>query len=68
MNDIEKYVEKIKELAYQSKHFTWGVVAVLVLITIAFPQFMAWVVATTVVFILVKGFILILKMINDRQV
>ena len=67
MNDIEKFVEKVKELAYQSKYFTWGVIAVLVLVTIAFPQFMALVVSTTVVFILVKGFILILKMISDRQ-
>jgi hypothetical protein len=66
MNDLEKIAEKIKELAYQSKKFTWAIIAFLVLIAIAFPQFMVLVVSTTVVFALVKGFILLLKMISDK--
>ncbi len=33
MNDLEKIAEKIKELAYQSKKFTWAIIAFLVLIT-----------------------------------
>ena len=67
MNELEKWLEKVKDLAYQSRKFTWILIAILVLITIAFPQFMAWIVSTTVVFILIKGFILILQMISDRR-
>lgn len=68
--EIEKYLEEILEkgrnLLYNSRRFTLFLIGFIVLVTIAFPQLMMLVFATTVVFIFIKGLILIISMINNR--
>ena len=66
MKDPEKLLETLRDLLYNSKGFTALLCVVLVLATIAFPTFMLWIFATTVVFLFIKGMILILEMINNR--
>lgn len=68
--ELEKYLEEILEkgrnLLYNSRRFTLFLIGFIVLVTIAFPQLMMLVFATTVVFIFIKGLILIISMINNR--
>ena len=68
--EIEKYLEEILEkgrsLLYNSRRFTLFLIGFIVLVTIAFPQLMMLVFATTVVFVFIKGLILLILMINNR--
>ena len=68
--EIEKYLEETLEkgrsLLYNSRRFTLFLIGFIVLVTIAFPQLMMLVFATTVVFVFIKGLILLILMINNR--
>ena len=66
LKEIEKHLETLKDLFYNSRQFTLALIGFVVLFTIAFPQLMMLLFATTVVFIFIKGLILILEMINNR--
>ena len=68
--EIEKYLEELldkgRNLLYNSRRFTLFLIGFIVLVTIAFPQLMMLVFATTVVFVFIKGLILLILMINNR--
>ena len=68
--EIEKYLEETLEkgrsLLYNSRRFTLFLIGFIILVTIAFPQLMMLVFATTVVFVFIKGLILLILMINNR--
>ena len=66
MEELEKLLQKLKDLSCQSKPFAFAIVALLILIVIAFPGFAALVVSTTLIFLFIKGMILIVGMINDK--
>ncbi len=66
LKELEKHLETLKNLFYNSRQFTLALIVFVVLFTIAFPQLMMLLFATTVVFVFIKGLILILKMISDR--
>jgi hypothetical protein len=66
LKELEKHLETLKNLFYNSRQFTLALICFVVLFTIAFPQLMMLLFATTVVFIFIKGLILILEMINNR--
>ena len=66
MQQLEKWLTEFRKLLYESKGFTALLIAMLVLLFIAFPNFMFWILVSTVVFIFIKGVILIIKMINNR--
>jgi hypothetical protein len=68
--EIEKYLEEIldkgRNLLYNSRRFTLFLIGFIFLATIAFPQLMMLVFATSVVFVFIKGLILLILMINNR--
>ena len=66
MQQLEKWLNEIRNLLYESKGFTIFLIAMVVLLFIAFPNFMLWIVVSSLVFVFIKGVILILKMINNR--
>ena len=66
MQQLEKWLNEIRNLLYQSKGFTVFLIVMVVLLFVAFPNFMLWIVVSSLVFVFIKGVILILKMINNR--
>lgn len=66
MEELEKWLKNVKRLAYESKAFTYGMCALVVMVGVAFPVFLLWVAATTIVFVFVKGVLLILEMIKNK--
>ena len=66
MDRFEKWQRELRRLFYESKGFTTFAIALIVLLVIAFPNVMLWVAVTSLVFIFVKGVILIVEMINNR--
>ena len=66
MQQLEKWLTEIRNLLYESKGFTAFLIIMVVLLFVAFPNFMLWILISTVVFIFIKGVILLIKMINNR--
>ena len=66
MQQLEKWLNELRKLLYESKGFTVFLIIMVVLLFVAFPNFMLWIVVSSLVFVFIKGVILILKMINNR--
>ena len=66
MQQLEKWLTEFRNLLYESKGFTAFLIVMVVLLFVAFPNFMLWILVSTVVFTFIKGVILIIKMINNR--
>ena len=66
MQQLEKWLNELRKLLYESKGFTVFLIVMVVLLFVAFPNFMLWIVVSSLVFVFIKGVILILKMINNR--
>ena len=66
MQQLEKWLIDLRKLLYESKGFTVFLIAMVALLFVAFPNFMLWIVVSSLVFVFIKGVILILKMINNR--
>ena len=66
MQQLEKWLDEIRNLLYQSKGFTTFLIVMVVLLFIAFPNFMLWILVSSLVFVFIKGVILIVQMINNR--
>ena len=66
MQQLEKWLDEIRNLLYQSKGFTTLLIVMVLLLFIAFPNFMLWILVSSLVFVFIKGVILIVQMINNR--